>query len=441
MRRLPVTDHGGAGIVEDRGMEDTLTLSTVAPPLPACRHRGSQIAGTQRFPCHSPRVICSADGVSARTCATCYLCDHDDRPAAAQSRQLNQQFNQRPPSPTVHLADLECIYRGERMQGVHVPCRTCASVKGAPRQVQLYQCSKLGACTLGLEVQGVACCNGCTERVPPRPNRIAGERPTVRNLIYHLYPFRGNGVWEWNVRQLVSRIGQFNGKRVVGLALDDSTATEADVRAAFGESAAGITFLTVQNNPGLREVTTFDGLFSAVQSLDVHEATFYAHNKGVRHGMTADRGTTCTDWAQVMYESCLDYPEHVADVLSRHPCAGTFKKVGHGFQGSASAWHYTGSFFWFRNADLFWRNWRHIDRCWYGIEPYLSLHFGAGDAGCLFLDGIVGVCNDGNREHAMRNRHLDCYDWRYFQEHVKPTWEQWKLEHAHLLSTTAQASA
>ena len=63
-----------------------------------------------------------------------------------------------------------------------------------------------------------------------------------------------------------------------------------------------------------------------------------------------------------MYEANLDYWPAVEEVLKVRPAAGSLKKVGHQFGGSAAGWHYTGSFWWARSADLFSRDWRRFDR-------------------------------------------------------------------------------
>lgn len=276
---------------------------------------------------------------------------------------------------------------------------------------------------------------GVAAQAPPSPRQAVAvpnyagiEKPVIRNMLMHIWPARGNGVWQWNVQQVLKRIDLFNGKRIVAIATDGRSDSADAVKRLFGDTLTSVVELT--NNPGLREVETFLPLFSQVQSTAPNEATVYLQSKGVTRGLGHTNGTTATYWAEMMYEGLLDYWPQVERILETYPVCGMFKKVGHGFAGSRSQWHYSGSFFWFANRALFSRNWREIDRIQFGIEPYPSLHFGAHEAWCLFLEGIVGVCNDANRTHAMQNRHLDLYDWRYCMEFVKPRWEQWKREHA-----------
>lgn len=51
----------------------------------------------------------------------------------------------------------------------------------------------------------------------------------IRHLIYHIYPRRGNGVWKWNVEQLLKRIEQFDGIRSIGVVTDDDSDSRAGI--------------------------------------------------------------------------------------------------------------------------------------------------------------------------------------------------------------------
>src|SRR6185436_2968273 len=78
---------------------------------------------------------------------------------------------------------------------------------------------------------------------PLKPIPFTG--PVRRNLIYHVYPVRGNGVWQWNVAELLKRISLFNGKRVVAVATDEATDGLDEVKAAFANHA--VEFIHVRN--------------------------------------------------------------------------------------------------------------------------------------------------------------------------------------------------
>lgn len=286
----------------------------------------------------------------------------------------------------------------------------------------VFACAKHGECTVDklADRERLACCRICADYAerPPAPPLAPLPPPVtpfVRNLLYHIYPThagRAKGIWQWNVDQLLRRIDLFNGKRVVAIVTDKTTDPVDQVKTAFRGTVTE--FIELPNNPNLREVVTHEALFSRVQTSDPSHVTLYAHAKGGRHGFAAEHGTSPQLWTDMLYQSMLDYWPLVEERLTQFPVAGSFKKVGHGFQGSRSQWHYSGSWFWFRNADLFARDWRRIDRIRFGIEPYPSLHFSTDEAGLIFKDGTVS----GPRK-------LDMFEWTYCQLVLKE-FEAWK---------------
>jgi hypothetical protein len=223
----------------------------------------------------------------------------------------------------------------------------------------------------------------------------------------------GNGTWQRNVLQLRKRIDLFNGKRIVAISTGPGLDPPDAVKDLFRGTVSD--WLVMPNSYSRREVATFLPLWSHVRTEDPSEATFYAHAKGVTRPVNP--GTTIHTWTRLMYETCLDYWPLVERTLARFPLAGTFKKVGRGFAGSDSSWHYSGTFYWARNVELFRRDWRRVDPVWWGTESYPGLHFGADEAGCLFHESVVPT--------------LDLYSMGYLRGIVLPRYEAWKREHEH----------
>lgn len=230
----------------------------------------------------------------------------------------------------------------------------------------------------------------------------------VRHLCYHVGPYSGNGVWQRNVGQLLKRIKLFNGKKVVGVVTGPEFDPPDAVVAEFGGEVDE--FLVVENDPLLREVAVLPKLLDMVASTATNEITFCAHTKGVTR--PADDTTTVHRWTDIMYETCLDYMPIVEKMLVSHPLAGSFKKVGSGFSGSLSTWHYSGTFYWLRNSEVFRRNWRSYDNSWWGTESWPGVHFRADEGGCIFHEGDLGK--------------LDLYRYKYFHRTVLPAYEKWK---------------
>lgn len=216
--------------------------------------------------------------------------------------------------------------------------------------------------------------------------RECPEAASVRNLLFHFYPLRGS-YWLWHVEQLrrLATREIFNGKRVLALALDAETEDAAIVRRELSGLFDDI--LEVPNDFDLREVASFEALFRSVQSADPREATLYAHGKGV-YRLTEPNRPTVKRWTEVLYETCMGGWKAAQELLRTHPIAGPFFKAGAAwFPQSLADWHFSGSWLWFRNRDVFSRDWRKIDRFVYGIETWPALHFSPDEAGRLFYSG------------------------------------------------------
>lgn len=242
---------------------------------------------------------------------------------------------------------------------------------------------------------------------PPRPEKPFG-REVVRHLAYHVYPAKGNGVWQRNVEQVLNRIDLFNGRRIVAIATGPNLDAPESVQEAFGGKVDE--FIVLPNDKRLREVVTFLPLLERVASLAPNECTFYAHAKGATHPV--NDGVTVHRWTDLMYETLLDHWPFVEDLLLQYPLAGSFKKVGRGFVSSASTWHYSGTFYWLRNSEVFSRDWRRVDQHWWGTESWPGIHFSPAEAGCVFVQGTVPS--------------LDLYNHEFFHAGVLPAYEQWK---------------
>lgn len=209
-----------------------------------------------------------------------------------------------------------------------------------------------------------------------------------KNLIYHLYPLPG---FEWHVEQLKRRWKLFTGKKFIALVEDEKTApVESIIR-----ELRGATFLFFRNDPKRGETVTFPTLLEYAAQLDRNSATLYCHGKGVSR-QTGKQAEAVRLWTTLLYHHNLDFPQRLEKYLERFPVAGCFRRFGRfdGFPKGAGLWHFSGTFYWFRNKDLFERDWRKIvvdNR--YGVEAYLSYHFEEKEAGCMFADRIMNPYN------------------------------------------------
>lgn len=289
---------------------------------------------------------------------------------------------------------LPCSHLGEAT-GEMLSCSTCPSSV----RIKVYNCNLHSRCVLGTTIPSTQGCVNCPDHQEPSQIPNAGD---VRNLLFHLYPVRSNPIWCWHVEMLRKYIHLFNGKKVLALALDSLTENPSTVKS--GLSPIFDEIIEVTNDPSLREVLTFEPLFSKVHSVNPNEATLYAHGKGV--GRYAHPWVL--RWTELLYELNIDVDswKEIQKLLINHPICGSFKKVGRGWPDNESLadWHYSGSWFWFRNRDLFMQpDWRRIDRFWSGIESYPGLHFKPEHAACLFYENSVPGMNLYN-ENTWKNQ-------------------------------------
>ena len=199
----------------------------------------------------------------------------------------------------------------------------------------------------------------------------------IRHLTYHVWPTKGNECWKWNLEQLASRMELFNGRRVLGIAYDYRSEFPD---AVLAESARlGILWdevISRRNTTKLGEVKTWVWRLSQLhpEKTEANEVVFAAHAKGVRHAPGV-----MFPWVSTMYESCLDDWDTVRQQLEWALFTGPFQQVRDGHR-----WHYSGSFYWFRLADVARRNWTNIEGHYSGTETWPWLMADRSETGCLF---------------------------------------------------------
>jgi hypothetical protein len=322
---------------------------------------------------------------------------------------------------------LSCIHLGGAT-GETIQCPTCPS-GGHTTNVPVLACAIHGTTTgkRGSPASsGIRSCFRCPDHHAPDP--FGGE--IVRNLLMHVCPIAGNGVWQRVVSLVLRRIKLFNGRRVVAIVTGSAGEpppgpTNADGWRVDGtldppehvmDAFAGAVheFVVVPNDPALREVTTYEELFGRVETTSPRQVTLYCHAKGV----TRPPDHIAHDWTRLLVETNLDYWPWIERLLREYPCAASFLRYIKAWRESPSEWHPSGSWWWFRNRDWFLHeDWRtRIDRFWSGIEGVASRFFTAEQVGPIFFPfhrGGPGL-----------------YDWGFFKGEVLPAYEQWKTSRA-----------
>ena len=213
----------------------------------------------------------------------------------------------------------------------------------------------------------------------PRP--VSSD--TKRNLLMHVWP-TNNGAWQWNIDQLLERKHIFTGKVAIGVAEGPNT-DSMEVVAEYAKALNPDVF-SVQNNPRIREGATFQKLLSRVKD-DRDTITFFCHAKGARHGNSfGTEGSTLQQWTETMYQACLDDMDKIVEQLKNAPMTGPFRRFGNFKTPGNNRWHYSGAFYWFRNVDVFERNWQKMDKFFFAVESWPGLMFKAEEVACCFHD-------------------------------------------------------
>ncbi len=327
-----------------------------------------------------------------------------ERPCPAPlSEQMRRHWDGLPPLKTASLPPAlrsPCAHRGEEVRR-----QTCATCAGKV-EIKVFGCKLHGTCTLAKHIDGAHLCATCTDY----DGGWAFSGPVVRNLLYYIYPRKGNGAWQHNVAELLRRMRLFNGRRIVAIATDNTTDPVEAVKGMFWGQVHE--FIEIPNQ-SIGETVVFTQLVERVITRDRHQVTFYAHAKGVTK--PAVETAMSHLWADLMYETCLDYWPLVREKLEQQPLVGTFLRRFIPSADTDSRWLFAGNFFWFRNARVFEKpNWNEIKPVYGGAETWAGRHFHESEA-CALLQVTDG--------HA-----LDMYSQALFHGTILPLMDAWRQE-------------
>lgn len=233
----------------------------------------------------------------------------------------------------------------------------------------------------------------------------------MRHMIYHIAPVSGNDGWRWNVEQLGRRLDRFDGRRLVGIVQGEGLDPAELVQQALGPSCQ---YLIRDNDKATGEVVTLQAGLQILHGAEGH--LWYGHAKGVSPHNQGDRAFAVRRWAQVSYESTLDYLPLVERRLVGHVTAGSFRRIGVWAGPPLSRWHYAGTYYWTRLKDLWATTWSVVGQHYGGVEAWPGTLWNAGRAAVLFM-------------HMQRDTSA-LYERRHWQNIFDPLWRIWQKDHA-----------
>ena len=231
--------------------------------------------------------------------------------------------------------------------------------------------------------------------------RLFTGKPRL-TLLFHCWP---NGdSWKRHVDYLRPVSGVFD-RKIMGVATGPGTASLAEVRAAFGDSWE---YLEVTNDKALREVLTYRTMLEMVRSADENDVTFCLHSKGAQSHTAASRQIQW--WTEAMYSTVVYSWQNVLGKMEQgYPVAGSFLRVGKHLQ-ARYGWHFSGTFYAFRNAVAFQNGVPGFASNFYGTESWPGHHFARHEAACMFAEN----CGDIYKENPQLE--LELNEWRRLNE-------------------------
>jgi hypothetical protein len=174
-------------------------------------------------------------------------------------------------------------------------------------------------------------------------------------------------LWHWNVQKIKGFWNVFTGRKIIMIVTDKST---DDPSVVLKELSFPVESIVQKNDRSLGETKTFmDGL-SRLQSLNINEATFYAHAKGVTRNSEPVKA-----WADTLYNLNLSVPAAIDILLGNYAVVGALRRPCTHVAPFSHDWFFEGSFYWMKHSELFKRNWRNMLHGYYGTEHYPGLQF------------------------------------------------------------------
>lgn len=228
-------------------------------------------------------------------------------------------------------------------------------------------------------------------RRKPQPVQRPFEGPIAWNLVYHMWPVRD--AWQWHAKKLNELLPSINGKIIIGLATDDTTATLQDVRDVITDGR--IIWIENDNLPECGNLSVRGKPFGEVATLQAalpllrdtgDSITAYAHAKGMRPHTKDSEAVRI--WTEIMYETVtFAQDETVKAMQDGYNFFGAFRTFGFRPLRPKHQWHYSGTFFNFRTQAAYVDNAPvPIQHVYGGVEAWPGDVCPDNEAFCVFED-------------------------------------------------------
>lgn len=194
-------------------------------------------------------------------------------------------------------------------------------------------------------------------KAAPKPDAKPFIGDVIFNLIYHLYPVKG--VWEWHAERVNDLLQTINGKAIIGIVTDDTTASLDEVRKWIPDYR--VIWIENENIPECGDLSLRGKPFGEVATLEQalpmlantgDSITIYAHGKGIRQHTRDCEAVRL--WTEIMYETVsFAQEETIKSMEQGFDFFGSFRTFGFRPFVPKYQWHFSGTFFNFRTQCAF----------------------------------------------------------------------------------------
>lgn len=230
--------------------------------------------------------------------------------------------------------------------------------------------------------------------IPGKPLPFTCQ-PSV-TLMFHVYP-KGES-WKRHIDKLAPVLPRCD-RLLLGVATDKTTYSLSETVALFGdrwEVFHAENRSTGHGKGGLREVATYKQMLSTLPK-GQNDITLCLHGKGSQ-GHTLN--TTIEWWVDAMYQT-VAYNLHgvVREMENGAAIVGSFRRKGTQL-GTHHRWHYSGTYYAFRNAIVFSNGVPSYREIWWGTESWPGDHFPLSASSCIFGDNAGDLYKPENQPRA-----------------------------------------
>lgn len=219
--------------------------------------------------------------------------------------------------------------------------------------------------------------------IPDEPIPFTG--PPKITLLFHVWP-HGEG-WKRHIEKLQPILPKCE-RLMLGVATDDMTCSLDETVAMFGKGWE--VFHADNKNSGagkngLREVATYQKMLPHLTN-GQNDITLCLHAKGSQ--AHTEKSNAIEWWTDAMYETVAYNIEGVVREMENGAAiVGSFRRHGQHL-GTQHRWHYSGTYYAFRNAIAFSNGVPSHRQIWWGTESWPGDHFPLSASACLFGDRI-----------------------------------------------------